>query len=257
MHDAGQAGQLGTIQWAATDLAHSALLPSGATTPPVVVCDPPWYPEGFATFLYAAALLVRPGGAILVSVPDLLTRPTVADELEDSQPDHQLRLATSAIEPCAVRYRTPFFEYRALRAAGVRVIPLDWRAGTLWQLTSTGIAPPMRSRPASGIRCQPNGRRDHHRGRPSPHSPQASRRPWTLPLFRVPRRHPTYGQPASPSPQLSHPMDIRQYRAELCRPDLAVFSSVLVTHGGGNWLGQTMAAYSRLRQSRHLPVAMS
>src|SRR5262249_47000324 len=36
---------------------------------------------------------------------------------------------------------TPFFEYRALRAAGVGLVPLDWRAGTLWQLTSTGTAP--------------------------------------------------------------------------------------------------------------------
>jgi hypothetical protein len=140
------AHQLGKIQWATMDLA--------AFSPPrlwqhraaVVVCDPPWYPEGFATFLSAAATLVRPGGAVLVSVPDILTRPTVADELEDlCNLARRLRLVTSAIEPRAARYRTPFFEYRALCAAGVRLIPFDWRAGTLWQLTSTGIATPMRS----------------------------------------------------------------------------------------------------------------
>ncbi|MGA8706712.1 MAG: hypothetical protein WB646_06945 [Steroidobacteraceae bacterium] len=138
--------QLGTIQWAVADL--------GTFSPPrawqhraaVVVCDPPWYPEGFATFLCAASALVRPGGAVLVSVPDVLTRPTVADELENLRHLAQrLRFDTGTVERCAVRYRTPFFEYRALAASGLSVIPLDWRAGTLWQLLSAGIAPPIRS----------------------------------------------------------------------------------------------------------------
>jgi len=135
-------GRLSAIQYAAVDIA--------MFTPPwewqhraaVVVCDPPWYPEGFATFLCAAAQLVRPGGAVVLSLPDLLTRPSVADELDGLRGlAWQLRLALCSTELHAVRYRTPFFEYQALRAAGVRLIPLDWRAGTLWQLTSTGIAP--------------------------------------------------------------------------------------------------------------------
>lgn len=140
------ARQLGTIQWAAADLAAFSPPRSWQHRAAVVVCDPPWYPEGFATFLCAASALIRPGGAVLVIVPDVLTRPTVAEELEDLRAlARQLRFATEAVEPCAVRYRTPFFEYRALRAASVRVIPLDWRAGTLWQLTSTGLAPSMPS----------------------------------------------------------------------------------------------------------------
>ena len=140
------ARQFGTIQWAPADLAAFSPPQSWQHRAAVVVCDPPWYPEGFATFLCAASALVRPGGAVLVSVPDVLTRPTVAEELEDLRAlARQLRFATNAVEPCAVRYRTPFFEYRALRGASVRVIPLDWRAGTLWQLTSTGLAPSMPS----------------------------------------------------------------------------------------------------------------
>jgi hypothetical protein len=140
------ASQLGTIQWAAADLATFSPPPAWQHRADVVVCDPPWYPEGFATFLYAAAQLVHPGGCVLLSLPDALTRPSVADELDDLRSlARHLRLVISAAHPRTVRYRTPFFEYRALRAAGVRLVPLDWRAGTLWELTSTGIAPNMSS----------------------------------------------------------------------------------------------------------------
>ncbi len=135
-------GRLSAIQYAAVDIATFSPPCEWQHRAAVVACDPPWYPEGFATFLCAAAQLVRPGGSVLISVPDLLTRPSVTDELDDLRGlAGQLRLAISATELCAVRYRTPFFEYRALRAAGLRLIPLDWRAGTLWQLTSTGTAP--------------------------------------------------------------------------------------------------------------------
>ena len=150
------ARQLDTIQWAAADLATFSPPRAWQHRAAVVVCDPPWYPEGFATFLCAAAQLVRPGGAVLVSLPDVLTRPTVTEELEDLRGlARRLRFATDTVEPCAVRYRTPFFEYRALRAAGVRAIPFDWRAGTLWQLNSTGIplAIPSGRRRASVASC--------------------------------------------------------------------------------------------------------
>lgn len=136
------AGLLGGIQWAVADLTTFIVPQEWQHRAAVVVCDPPWYPEGFATFLSAAAELVRPGGTVLLSVPDLLTRPSVARELDVLRSlAKQLRLAISATEPRTLRYRTPFFEYRAMHAAGVHVVPLDWRAGTLWQLTSTGIAP--------------------------------------------------------------------------------------------------------------------
>lgn len=108
----------------------------------VVVCDAPWYPEAFTVFLRAAATLLRVGGTVLLSVPDPLVRPSAAGEL-----NMVARLATAlgftitSVEPLLLRYRTPFFEWCAQRAAGVRVVPLDWRAGTLWQLT-LGVTPP-------------------------------------------------------------------------------------------------------------------
>jgi hypothetical protein len=132
-------GQLGSIRWAVTDLTTFSPPRSWEHRADVVVCDPPWYPDALATFLRAAALLVRPGGSVLLSVPDLLTRPSIAHELDDLRSlASQLQLTTIATEPQMLRYRTPFFEYRALRAAGIGLVPLDWRAGTLWQLISTG-----------------------------------------------------------------------------------------------------------------------
>jgi SAM-dependent methyltransferase len=131
--------QLSSIRWAVADLATFNPPRSWEHRAAVVVCDPPWYPDAFATFLRAAAQLVRPGGSVLLSVPDLLTRPSIAHELNDLRSlASQLQLAVSATEPQTLRYRTPFFEYRALRAADIGLVPLDWRAGTLWQLTSTG-----------------------------------------------------------------------------------------------------------------------
>jgi hypothetical protein len=108
----------------------------------VVVCDAPWYPEAFTVFLRAAATLLRAGGTVLLSVPDALVRPSAASEL-----NLVARLATAlgftitSVEPLLLRYRTPFFEWCAQRAAGVRVVPFDWRAGTLWQLTLRATSP--------------------------------------------------------------------------------------------------------------------
>jgi hypothetical protein len=138
------AGQLNGVQWAHADLTLAEPPPLWRQHAQVVVCDPPWYPEGFSTFLRAAAKLVRPGGTILLSVPDPLTRPSAEKELDDVQDlAEQLQLVLDSVEVCALRYRTPFFEYRALRAAGVQMVPLDWRAGTLWQFSSHGNAFPL------------------------------------------------------------------------------------------------------------------
>lgn len=128
----------------------------GAWTPPsrwqaavdVVVCDPPWYPRALHAFLLAAAHLTRPQGVVLLSVPDEAVRPGVAAELADLiAVADQLGLTVHHIERRALRYRTPFFEFQAQRAAGVKQVPYDWRVGTLWQLTkrSTNLPPPVAS----------------------------------------------------------------------------------------------------------------
>lgn len=135
------ASQIGTIRYAAAEIGRFSPPREWQHRAAVVVCDPPWYPQGLATFLRTATRLVRPRGTIFLSVPDLLTRPSAARELAELRHlARQLRLAVTASEPCALRYRTPFFEFRALRAAGLRVVPLNWRGGSLWQLTSTDIA---------------------------------------------------------------------------------------------------------------------
>jgi hypothetical protein len=147
-------GQLDAIQWNTVDIAEFMPPWEWQHRAAVVVCDPPWYPEGFATFLCLAAKLVRPAGTVLLSVPDPLTRPSAEDELEDlACLAMRLGFDVSSSEPHALRYRTPFFEYRALRAAGMRLVPLDWRAGTLWQLTSMGVGPaaPCITSRASGV----------------------------------------------------------------------------------------------------------
>ncbi len=251
------ARQLGTIQWATTDLETFSPPRVWQHRAAVVVCDPPWYPEGLAAFLCAAAQLVRPGGAVLVSVPDVLTRPTIADELDHLRSlARQLRLATKAVEPRAVRYRTPFFEYRALRAAGVRLIPLDWRAGTLWQLTSTGIAPaiPSGRRRASGasqivaeitiagVRLRILRARPVLPGVLALHPVVPGD---TLPT--VSRRHPARGSATlwtSGNTVLS-----------CADPDLAGLLLRHLTDGNGNWLGHDpdRIAYDFARR-HHLPV---
>ncbi len=54
------AGQLSAIQWAAADIATFRPPWDWQHRAAVVVCDPPWYPEGLATFLCAAAQLILP-----------------------------------------------------------------------------------------------------------------------------------------------------------------------------------------------------
>lgn len=249
--------RLGPIQWAASDLATFSPPRPWRHHAAVVVCDPPWYPEGFATFLCAAAQLVRPGGAVLISVPDVLTRPTVADELADLRNlARRLQLATCGVEPCAVRYRTPFFEYRALRAAGLRMVPLDWRAGTLWQLTSTGIPPLV-----------PAGRR-----RASAASQIVAEVTIAGVRLRILRHRPVLPgvlalRPVVPGDTL--PTVSRRHPARGCAtlwtsgntvmscadPDLAGLLLRHLTDGNGSWLGQARDRLARDFASRHhLPV---
>lgn len=105
----------------------------------LVVCDPPWYPGALEAFLAAAERVVEPRGLILLSVPDELVRPSAHAELVALLDlAERLGLTLESVEPRALRYRTPFFEYRAQRAAGLWQVPYEWRVGTIWQLRRGG-----------------------------------------------------------------------------------------------------------------------
>jgi hypothetical protein len=112
----------------------------------VVICDPPWYAQAAAAFLVAASKLARPGATVLVSVMDELVRPSADEELAQlAALAERLGFTDPRIERHALRYRTPFFEFRAQRAAGLTDVPLDWRVGTLWILRRHGD--PIRTAP--------------------------------------------------------------------------------------------------------------
>lgn len=115
------------------------------------VLDPPWYREYHEAFLWAAAMLLRPGGLALVSFPPPIMRPAVAAErAELLQNAVRAGLLVEHAEPLALRYATPPFERAAFAAAGVRAVPDDWRRGDMliMRKTRAGIAP----RPATPSR---------------------------------------------------------------------------------------------------------
>lgn len=109
------------------------------TTPPsavkghyCVMMDPPWYTPHFFSFMWIAANAVEAGGIVAISLPPINTRPNIADErLEWFSYCHELGLCIETIEPQHLQYTMPFFEYNALRAAGISDVLPFWRKGDL------------------------------------------------------------------------------------------------------------------------------
>lgn len=106
--------------------------PLPTLTAPVVVIDPPWYPEHVRLFLWAASRLCADGGAVLLSFPPAGTRPGVAGERTDAIAyAAAVGLAHDDIRRGELAYRSPPFERLALIAAGYADLPEDWRRGDL------------------------------------------------------------------------------------------------------------------------------
>jgi len=113
----------------------------------VCICDPPWYPQAMSAFLNAAAILLRPGGTLLVSFPGELTRPELSKDrrrlLEQAQRDgiqgvgHQRRV---------IGYENPPFEHAAFAAAGLPCLPAHWRVADLLVLKRSDTPAPERRR---------------------------------------------------------------------------------------------------------------
>ena len=98
----------------------------------IIVADPPWYPPETRAFLLAALRRCRKGTRVLLSVPGLGTRPGIRQEWQDLIRWAERRgLRLLDYEMRALPYISPLFERNALRAAGIRDYPADWRRGDL------------------------------------------------------------------------------------------------------------------------------
>jgi hypothetical protein len=98
----------------------------------LVILDPPWYEEHIHAFLWAASQLCILGGYLQVSMPQIGTRPGIAQEwVRIMDWAQQLGLLLIQVEPGALPYITPPFERNALQAEGLYAIPEEWRRGDL------------------------------------------------------------------------------------------------------------------------------
>ncbi|HVW98673.1 MAG TPA: hypothetical protein VHA56_22085 [Mucilaginibacter sp.] len=97
-----------------------------------VVMDPPWYTPHFFQFMWLAAKTVSIGGIVAISAPPINTRPNIIDERIDWFTFcRKLGLCIETLEPQQLQYAMPFFEFNALRAAGIKNILPFWRKGDL------------------------------------------------------------------------------------------------------------------------------
>ena len=97
-----------------------------------VVMDPPWYTPHFFQFMWLAAKAVSMGGIVAISLPPINTRPNIIDErIEWLTFCRQLGLCIETLDPQQLQYAMPFFEFNALRAAGIKNILPFWRKGDL------------------------------------------------------------------------------------------------------------------------------
>lgn len=97
-----------------------------------VIMDPPWYSQIFKQFMWLACQCVEIGGIVGISMPPLSTKNDILDErLEWIKFCHDQGLCIEYLRPQQLHYAMPFFEFNALRAAGVQGFPPFWRKGDL------------------------------------------------------------------------------------------------------------------------------
>ena len=94
------------------------------------ILDPPWYPVQFCEMLTDAASRCSIGGHIFLSTPPHGVRPSIPDDLgriDEMAANCGLDLVRSTAGK--LKYRTPFFEMNAMRAAGIGAWMPEWRRG--------------------------------------------------------------------------------------------------------------------------------
>lgn len=112
-----------------------------------VLADPPWYTEDVLGFLRTATRICDDKGTILLGFGSEGTRPGIVEEREYIIDEASgMGLEFVGIEPTALSYTTPFFEYNALRAAQFKHIPMTWRRGDLLQFQKCSDSNPVGDR---------------------------------------------------------------------------------------------------------------
>ncbi|HXD91642.1 MAG TPA: hypothetical protein VNX01_00435, partial [Bacteroidia bacterium] len=97
-----------------------------------VIMDPPWYSDHFYHFIWVASLCIEIGGTLLVSLPPINTRPGIAEErIEWFSFCQKTGLCLQSLNSQKLEYISPFFEFNAFRAAGLKDISPFWRKGDL------------------------------------------------------------------------------------------------------------------------------
>jgi hypothetical protein len=95
-----------------------------------VFMDPPWYPKHFRQFVWLAARCLKVGGTLAISIPPLNTRPDIdVERLQWLQFCQQQGLCIENLYANRLEYTMPFFEFNAVRAAGIQDILPFWRKG--------------------------------------------------------------------------------------------------------------------------------
>ncbi len=98
-----------------------------------VLMDPPWYEEHIPRFLHFAAAALGANGHLLMAMPAVGTRPSIAEENQRVlSVAEELGLELLSVSEGLIPYETPPFERSALRAAGIRNVAAEWRRGDLW-----------------------------------------------------------------------------------------------------------------------------
>jgi hypothetical protein len=94
------------------------------------ILDPPWYPDHFCDMLADAASGCAIGAHIFVSAPSERVRPSIPEDLKlIDVVAARCRLDLVGRSTGNLKYRTPFFEMNALRAAGIGAWLPAWRRG--------------------------------------------------------------------------------------------------------------------------------
>lgn len=97
-----------------------------------LVCDPPWYEEYMKSFIWSACQICAMEGRILISIPQIGTRPGIEEEWKRiTDWAQKCGLFFEGIDQGVLSYLTPPFERNALKADGIYNVPREWRKANL------------------------------------------------------------------------------------------------------------------------------